>query len=63
MKYLWRQDIDDVSKCNLRIPNGNESGANSFWIPGGYTSGGVPEAIVYYVPNNNDCIHIETIKF
>lgn len=42
---MWRIDVDDVSKCNLTIPNGNESGANSFGIPGGYTSGGVPEAV------------------
>lgn len=42
---MWRIDVDDVSKCNLRIPNGNETGASSLWIPGGYTSGGVPEAV------------------
>lgn len=31
---------------NLQIPNGNEGGANEHWIPGGYTSGGVPEATI-----------------
>ena len=30
----------------LRIPSGNEAGANSNWVPGGYTSGGVPEAVM-----------------
>ena len=55
--------IDQPQKYNLCIPSGNEAGANSYCIPGGCTSGGVPEAIVNYVPNNNDCIHMETIKF
>ncbi|WP_429092604.1 filamentous hemagglutinin N-terminal domain-containing protein [Aeromonas veronii] len=31
---------------NLRIPSGNEGGANSQWLPGGYTSGGIPEAVM-----------------
>lgn len=31
---------------NLQMPNGNEPGANPYWIPGGYTSGGVPEATI-----------------
>lgn len=30
----------------LRFPSGTESGANADWIPGGFTKGGVPEAIV-----------------
>ena len=38
----------DVSKPGgLRVPSGNEIGANNQqWIPGGYTSGGVPEAVI-----------------
>ena len=31
---------------NIRIPSGNEGGANSQWIPGGYTNDGVPEAVM-----------------
>lgn len=31
---------------NLRMPSGNEMGANTYWVPGGNTSGGVPEATV-----------------
>jgi filamentous hemagglutinin len=31
---------------NLRIPSGNEGGANSQWIPGGKTSGGINETVV-----------------
>ncbi|MCA2009700.1 hypothetical protein [Tritonibacter mobilis] len=37
-------DPDDFS--GLRVPTGNEGGANEFWLPGGYTSGGMPEAVM-----------------
>lgn len=37
--YIAPEDLH-----NLRMPSGNEAGANPQWIPGGYTSGGVPEA-------------------
>jgi len=30
----------------LRIPSGNEPGTNENWVPGGYTSKKVPEAVV-----------------
>ncbi|MDN5724799.1 MAG: hypothetical protein L0G99_02550 [Propionibacteriales bacterium] len=30
----------------LRMPSGNEAGANALWEPGGYTSGGMAEATV-----------------
>ena len=39
--YFERNDILD-----LRIPSGNEGGANKRWIPGGYTSGDTPEAVM-----------------
>lgn len=38
--------IDVNHPTNLRMPTGNEAGANVFWLPGGYTSGGIPEAVV-----------------
>ncbi|MGL4599360.1 MAG: hypothetical protein ACRCYO_17690 [Bacteroidia bacterium] len=38
--------IEKQNFDNLRIPSGNENGANSFWLPGGYTSGAVPEAVM-----------------
>lgn len=47
---LVRVDVDDVTGLNLRLPSGNETGANSLWIPGGYTSGNVPEAISDIIP-------------
>ncbi|KGL44145.1 hypothetical protein [Listeria newyorkensis] len=32
---------------NIRIPSGNESGAwQGYWLPGGFTDGGVPEAVI-----------------
>ena len=39
-----RIDIPDPE--GLRMPSGNEKGANEQWIPGGYTSGELPEAII-----------------
>ncbi|SDX05832.1 hypothetical protein SAMN04489725_1444 [Alicyclobacillus hesperidum] len=39
-----RIDIDHPD--GLRMPSGNELGANHQWIPGGYTSGGIPEAVI-----------------
>jgi filamentous hemagglutinin len=39
--YIKPQDMK-----NLQIPSGNEGGANRQWIPGGYTNGGVPEAVM-----------------
>ncbi|WOO36598.1 hypothetical protein R2R35_22855 [Anaerocolumna sp. AGMB13020] len=32
---LIRIDADNVSGLNIRIPSGNETGANKLWIPGG----------------------------
>jgi hypothetical protein len=38
--------IDVASPSGLRMPSGNEPGANEFWIPGGKTSGGILEATI-----------------
>ena len=38
--------IEDPKPFNLRMPDGNEGGANEYWIPGGKTSGGVSEAVM-----------------
>jgi len=43
-----RVDIDNPA--NVRIPDGNELGANAQWVPGGKTSGGIPEATIDRVP-------------
>ena len=47
---LIRIDAPNTPELNIRIPSGNETGANSHWIPGGKTSGGVPEAITNTIP-------------
>ncbi|RNM05341.1 hypothetical protein [Dickeya undicola] len=39
--YIQKQDLK-----NLKIPSGNEPGANQFWLPGGKTSGGISEAVM-----------------
>lgn len=41
----------DLMNGNLRIPDGNEGGANPEWIPGGYLQNGMPEA-VFDVPGD-----------
>lgn len=45
--------VPDAEKLNVRIPDGNEAGANDMWIPGGYTSGGEAEAIVDPIPEGS----------
>lgn len=39
---------------NIRVPSGNESGAwQGFWEPGGYTQGGIPEAVIDQIKSSN----------
>lgn len=38
--------IDNPRELNLRLVTGREAGANLEWRPGGYTLGGVPEAMI-----------------
>ena len=42
--------IDIQNPEGLRVPSGNEPGANEQWVPGGTTSGGLPEAVIDPVP-------------
>ena len=35
---------------NLCLPRGNKTGANSEWIPGGFTSTGNSEAVIAPIP-------------
>ncbi|MBE6052876.1 MAG: hypothetical protein E7212_03025 [Clostridium sartagoforme] len=51
-------NIENPKDYNMHIPSGNEHGANSEWIPGGFTSGGVPEVILEHVPNEIKNIEI-----
>lgn len=43
---LVRIDIPKVRELNLRIPSGNEAGANDFWMPGGKLPNGNLEAVL-----------------
>ncbi|WP_197503833.1 hypothetical protein [Mycobacterium sp. 852002-30065_SCH5024008] len=43
---IARIDIADPEEFNLRIPSGNEAGANEQWIPGGLLPDGSSEAVV-----------------
>lgn len=41
-----RVDIDHPGDFGLRMPSGNEAGANDQWIPGGLLPNGVSEAVI-----------------
>lgn len=41
---------DNPSTLNLRIPSGNEVGANDFFTPGGFTADGTIEAVIDQIP-------------
>jgi hypothetical protein len=43
---LVRVDIPDPKSLNVRIPSGNEAGANDLWLPGGKLPDGNLEAVV-----------------
>ncbi|XZZ61657.1 hypothetical protein ACJJIF_19525 [Microbulbifer sp. SSSA002] len=43
---LVRVDIPKPRELNLRIPSGNEAGANDLWIPGGRLPDGALEAVI-----------------
>ncbi len=61
---LIRVDVSPstLKKLNLRPTMGNEVGANSQYIPGGKTSGGVTEGVVNGVPKKGEGVKISTIK-
>ncbi len=43
---LVRVDIPNPKELNVRIPSGNEAGANEMWIPGGKLPDGMVEAVI-----------------
>lgn len=43
--------FDPSELTNLRVPSGNEAGANDKWIPGGYLPTGIPEAVIDVPPS------------
>ncbi|AOM39821.1 hypothetical protein A9255_04060 [Xenorhabdus hominickii] len=42
--YIKKEDFR-----NLKVPSGNEFGANQHWVPEGKTSGGVSEAVMDFL--------------
>lgn len=40
------RNFDPSELSNIRVPSGNEGGANPQWIPGGYLPTGDPEAVI-----------------
>lgn len=49
---LIKIDVTDIDNVNLRIPDGNEFGANKLWQPGGRTYPGYTiEAVTNVIPN------------
>jgi len=50
--------IYDVPSPSLKMPSGNEGGANNLWLPGGKTSGGRSEAVL----NNQSIQHNNSIN-
>ena len=57
---LVRIDLKNIDKLNPRIPSGNEAGANRFFTPGGFTSGGIMELVLNRIPKTQD--HVERIE-
>lgn len=45
-KELVRLDFEDPKSLKLRLPSGNEAGANPQWIPGGRLPEGGIEAVI-----------------
>lgn len=42
---------EEIVNGNLRMPRGNEAGANEAWIPGGYLPERIPEAVLNTHPD------------
>lgn len=56
-KQLVRIDIPNAKSLGLRMPTGNENGANPLWLPGGQLPTGKSEAVINQIAKGN---YIET---
>lgn len=52
-KELVRIDIPNPQQLNIRIPTGNEGGANELWLPGGRLPNGYSEAVLDAIPQGS----------
>lgn len=51
-----------LKELNLRVPSGNEAGANGQFIPGGKISGGITEGVVNGIPKSYRGVSQEVVK-
>lgn len=49
-KEMVKIEIPNPKELNVRLPSGNEMGANSLWLPGGQLPTGYSEAVVNKIP-------------
>ena len=54
---LYRVDIQDPLSMNPRVPNANLSGAGEKYLPGGKTSGGLPEFVIDQIPSSQFTVY------
>lgn len=47
---MVRISIPEPKTLNVRVPSGNEMGANSLWLPGGHLPTGYSEAVINKIP-------------
>ncbi len=60
---IVRIDIKKPLDYEIRLPSGNEYGANIHFISGGKTDGGALEAVINNVPNSEECRSINLNPF
>lgn len=60
---LIRVDLNSkaLKDLNIRLPTGNEVGANSLFVPGGKTVGGVTEGVVNGIPKQASGVSVKVI--
>ena len=58
---LIRIDISNPKSAGLRLPSGNEAGANSQWIPGGKLPNGSLEAVIDAPKVTKDMLKVKKI--
>ncbi|HTE40783.1 MAG TPA: hypothetical protein VK629_08130, partial [Steroidobacteraceae bacterium] len=50
---MVRIDIPDAKQPGVRMPSGNEMGANDQWLPGGKLPTGYDEAVTNQLPKGS----------
>ncbi|WP_158612041.1 hypothetical protein, partial [Paenimyroides tangerinum] len=61
-KELVRIDIPNPKNLKLRMPSGNEGGANDLWLPGGLLPKGYKEAVINRIPKGEYTETLTNIK-